>query len=33
VTLLDATGDAALALPLVSASALAKTEVADYARY
>jgi soluble lytic murein transglycosylase len=33
VTLLDATGDAAAAFPLVSASALAKTDVADYARY
>jgi soluble lytic murein transglycosylase len=33
VRLLDDSGDAAEALPLVSASALARTEVSDYARY
>lgn len=33
VTLLDESGDAATALPLVSTGALAKTDVADYARY
>lgn len=33
IRLLDESGDAALALPLVSAGSLAKTDVADYARY